>query len=72
MQSGGLSSADKEGEAFFRCGHRHFLEQKLQIFRNLWCVRMDKGGWANADKGGVNFSQFCADVFYGRSRSIFC
>jgi len=25
-----------------------------------------------ADKGGVNFSRFCADVFYGRSLSLFC
>jgi len=26
-----------------------------------------QGGLSNADKsGGVNFSRFCADVFYGR------
>jgi len=42
---------------FFRCGHLHFLDR---IFRNLWCVRTDNGGW------GVNFSRFCVDFFYGR------
>jgi len=57
-----------------------FGAKKLRIFRNLWCVRTDKegrGGWASADilwtKGeGVNFSRFCADVFYGRPLDVLC
>jgi len=35
-----------------------FFVQKLRIFRNLWCVRTDKG-----EKG--QFLRFCADDFYG-------
>jgi len=31
-------------EGVFTCGRPHFLAKKLRIFRNLWCVRMDKGG----------------------------
>jgi len=50
-----------------------FLQQKTSIFRHLWCVCMDNGGWASANilqtRGvSVNFSQYCADVFYGRPR----
>jgi len=45
---------------------RTFWYKKLQIFRNLWCVRTDKGGRGLsqyghfADKGRwrVNFSRF--------------
>jgi len=64
----GVSSVDK------RVFRPHFLVQKLRIIRNLWCVRTDKKGeiWDSADvlqtKGeaeGVNFSQFCADLFCG-------
>jgi len=43
--------------------------KKLRIFRNLWCVRTKRGGWASADilrTRGVKFSRFCTDVFYGR------
>jgi len=49
-----------------------FGAKYLRIFRNLWCVRTDKGrGFSKCghfeDKGkGINFSRFCADVFYGR------
>jgi len=64
--------ADK-GERFFRCGCSHFLMQKIRFFRNLWCVRTEKGGeglskcghFADKRARGVNFSQICADVFYG-------
>jgi len=42
---------------------------KTRIFRNLWCIRTDKGG-ASADKRGgrVNFSRLCANIFYGQSQ----
>jgi len=35
---------------------------------NLCCVRTEKGSWACEKKGGkeVNFSWFCAEVFYDR------
>jgi len=60
---GGLSSADIlriRGKRFFRCRHPHFLEKKLRIFRNLWCVCTVKGGRE------VSFSRICADDLYGR------
>jgi len=63
-REGRLSSANKEGGRFFRCGHPHVLVQKLRIFQNLWCVPTDMGrrGWASVDKGGgIDFSWFCAD-----------
>jgi len=50
--------------------------RKLRIFRDLWCVRTDKGGRdvesfrAFCGEGG-NFSRFCADVFDGRSLRYF-
>jgi len=50
---------------------RTFSCKKLCFFRNLWWARADKGGWASADilqtRGRVNFSRFCAYIFYGRS-----
>jgi len=56
---------------------RTFWYKNLRIFRNLWCVRTDKGGGRLskcghfANKGeGVNFSRFCADVIYGRPLSV--
>jgi len=49
---------------------RTFWCKKLQIFRNLWCVRTDKvgGGLSKyghfADKGmGVNFCDFVRTSF---------
>jgi len=52
-----------------------FWCKKLWIFQNLWWVRTEKEGvgWAmqcghfSDKRGGINFSRFCADVFYGRS-----
>jgi len=50
----------------------YFMVQKLQIFRNLWCVHMDKERRVEPVRticglgGGVNFSRFCTEVFYGR------
>jgi len=39
-----------------------FGAKKLWVFRNLWCVCTDKGGWASASslrkRGGVNFLWF--------------
>jgi len=49
--------ADKEEEVLQMRSSALFGAKKLRIFRNLWCVRTD---------GVVNFSQFCADLFYGR------
>jgi len=31
------------GSGVFRARRLHILVQKLRIFRNLWCVRTDKG-----------------------------
>jgi len=50
-----------------------FGAKNFRTFRNLWCVRTTRGGGLNqsgnfADKR-VNFSQFCADFFYGRPLS---
>jgi len=62
-QSGGkegLSTADiadKGGSS--DADVRTFWCKKLRIFRNLWCVRMNK-------EGRGHFSRFCADVFDGR------
>jgi len=50
-----------------------FGAKKLRIFLNLWCVCMDKGGYASEDilqTRGVNFLQFCVDVFYGQPLTI--
>jgi len=60
----GLSSADKEGVGFFRCGCPHFLAQKTSDFFIMYGVSARTRGWASADKGGGG--QFCADVLYGR------
>jgi len=44
-----------------------FVAKYFKIFRKLWCIRTDKGFEAMRTKREeVNFSQFCADVFYGR------
>jgi len=45
---------------------------QMSIFRNLWCVRTNKGGWASADVfrsrgGGGQFFAIWADVLYERS-----
>jgi len=69
----GLSSSDFfRTRGFFICGRPHFFVQKHRVFWKLWCVCTDKGSWASANilwtRGeGVNFSQFFADVLYGRS-----
>jgi len=58
---GGLSGADifrTRGErSSSNEDVRTFWCKKLRIFRNLWCVRTDKG---------VNFLRFCAKVLDGR------
>jgi len=46
-----------------------FVQKTFRIFRNLWCVRTDKGEGGLSRSGhfadlGFNFSLFCADVFY--------
>jgi len=58
---------------FFRCGRSHFLAQNVGFFEIYRLSAWTRGedGWASADilrtRGeGVNFSRFCADVFYGR------
>jgi len=40
------------------------VKKKLQIFRNLSCVRTGRGGEAVPTRG--DGGQFCASVFYGR------
>jgi len=73
-------------KGFVQCGHfadsggssdadvRTFWCKKFGIFRNLWCVRTDKGvepvRTFCRQGGGVNFLRFCADVFYGRPLKI--
>jgi len=70
---GGLSSADilqtRGKEEFFICGRPHFLVQKRRIFRNLWCVRMDKerrlsqcGHFADNGEGSI-FRDFVRTSF---------
>jgi len=73
---GGLTSVDilrTRGRGSSDAGVRTFWRKKIRIFRNLWCVRTDKeGGWVGpvrtfcGQEGRVNFSRFCADVFFGR------
>jgi len=56
-----------KGEGIVKCGQGGssdanvctFWCKKLRNFRNLWCVLTDK-------VGGVDFSRFCSDVFYGQ------
>jgi len=59
------------GKGFLRCGHPHFLEQKLLIFQNLRCVRSDKGGWASAGilwtRGDQFFAIFCGHLLWTAS-----
>jgi len=58
------------GREIFRRECLHF-GAKSRIFRNLWCVRTDKGGWAIADKGEGD--QFSAEVFNGQPiASCYC
>jgi len=53
----------QRGGGFFIFGRPHFLEQTLQIFQNIQCVRTDKTwDWVSADifqtRGGrVNFTR---------------
>jgi len=43
-----------------------FVANCIGFFRNLWCVRTDRGlSQCGQGKGMVNFSGFCADIFYG-------
>jgi len=50
-----------------------FWCKKLRRFRNLQCVRTDKGEgvelvrtFCRRGREGINFTRFCADIFYGR------
>jgi len=51
-----------------------FGAKKLWIFRNLWCVRTDKGGgelsqcgqFVDKEGGTVNFLRFCACILVDR------
>jgi len=57
-----MSSAGRRGLGFFWCKNSGF-------YRSLWCSARTGGGqWGRfADNGGgVNFSRFYANVFYGR------
>jgi len=84
-QGGGLFNADifrtREKEGSSDVDVRTFWCKNLITFwctfRNLWCVRTDKGRWevepvrTFCGQGeGVNFSRICANVFYGRPQSI--
>jgi len=69
-QSGGLSSADKEGGGFFRCGRPHFLAQKTPDFSKLMVCSHGQGrrGLSQcghfADKGeGSIFRNFVRTSF---------
>jgi len=48
-----LSSADKGVSS----------DADVRKKRNLWCVRMDMGSVEPMRTRGIDFSQFCADVF---------
>jgi len=65
MDKGGGGSSDEDFRTFWCKNYR--------IFRMLWCVGTDKGegelnqcGHFAYKMEGVNFSRFCADVFYGQ------
>jgi len=52
---------------FFRCGRPHFWGKKLQIFRNLWCVRTARGlsqCGHFSDKVGQFFTILCRRVLW--------
>jgi len=63
--------ADK-GEGFFKRGLSHFFVQHFRFFKiypvlsRTWVHFSGKGDFTRRQGGGVNFSRFCADVFYGR------
>jgi len=80
-----IKNVRSQGEGVVQYGHsadkgvssgadvRTFWHKKLRIFRNLWCVRMDKAGGRlsqcrhfSVKREGGQFSRFCADVLYGR------
>jgi len=67
--------SEKGGGGFCKCGRPQCLVQKNFGFFEFFGVSARtrvEGGWASADilrTKGVNFSRFCADVFYGRTLS---
>jgi len=71
LQSWGLSSA----EEFNRCGRPLFLVQKILDFSKFMVGLHGQGvegiepvrTFLGQEGRGVNFSRFCADVFYGRT-----
>jgi len=69
QKEGRLSSADKGWRVFFRCERPRFLAQKTPDFSKFMvCPHRQGGGREGVEpvrtRGGVNFSWFCADVFY--------
>jgi len=59
--------ADKRGSSVVDV--RTFWCKKHRIFRNLWCVLTDKGGWvsANREGGGSIFCDFVRTSFMDES-----
>jgi len=43
-----------------------FGAKKIGFFEIYMVSAHGQGGWTSADNG-IDFSRFCADVFYGRS-----
>jgi len=62
---GSLSSVDKE-KGFFRYGRPQFLVQKTSDFSKFMVCPNGQGGLSQCGQGRINFSQFYADVLYGR------
>jgi len=73
-----------EGRGFLQYGHFSDKGEGFLIwcknhccFQKLWCVRTNNGREGSSqreqfsDKERVNFSRFCEDVFYERSRKSF-
>jgi len=58
--------ADKEVEGSLQMWTSALFGEKLQIFRNLWCTRTDKGSLVNADKrgGGRFFAILCGRLLW--------
>jgi len=59
----------------FRCERPHFLVQKTSNFSKFMMCSHEQGArecehFVDKGESGVNFSKFCADVFYGRPLTI--
>jgi len=54
-----------QGGGVFRCGRPHFFDaKKLRIFRNLCCVRTDKGGFEPVRTRGSVSRDFVRTSFW--------